>query len=239
MSRTLHRQERARRANERAKRRRDLLTQAEQVRADLARTARDCAMFAFGPGDEPRAERLDAHLARLEAAHAALRLAHIVLTEDHPAHLGPLPDELQAALGRWKRASEGWWEARLIWRLRLQITVDPTTNRLSLTLVLRPFGPYYYRHWRQEGTQHTQYLGRKRPDDYPEDQEVLELPPPEPVAPGSALGQEAIALAERLAVRYNTTEDIAQRQRVLRVLRAAGRRVERRVQQQPSGTSCK
>jgi len=221
--------ERAELARVRAERRRELLDQADQMRGEIAQLARDCVALTFGPGEEPGRERVDAQLARLEAARAAAQLLRLLIEVDDPAQLGDLPDQLQAAMGRWKRASEGWWEARIVERPKLLITKDKATGQVRIDVVMWPFGPYYYRHWRQEGRQHTLYLGKKRPPNLPERQEVPAIPEPRPLALVSRLGREALALAEQLAVRSNVEQDAARQRRLRRLLRAAGRRVERRL----------
>jgi hypothetical protein len=53
---------------------------------------------------------------------------------------------------------------------------------------MSPFGPYYYRHWRAEGRQQTEYFGRKRPEGFPDEDDIAEVPEARPVAPLSALG---------------------------------------------------
>lgn len=222
-------EERAKLRQAREQRRRELLAQADQVRAEVAQLARDCAAASFGPGDEPRQERVEAQLVRLEAARAALQLALQLVEQDDPEQLGDLPDRLQAALGRWKRSSEGWWEARIVHRPRLLITKDQDTGQVRISVVMMPFGPYFYRHWRQEGKQHTQYLTRQRPKDFPADQEVPELPEPAPLVPVSQLGREALVLADQLAGLHNAEADEDRRRRLRRLLKAAGRRVERRL----------
>jgi hypothetical protein len=225
--------ERAERARQRAQRRAELLAQADALRGDLAQVGRDLALVAFGPGDEPRLERATAQLARLEAANAAAQLARLLVEVDEPNAVEGVAAQLHAALGRWRRASEGWWEARIVWRPRLEITLDKATGRVEIAVVSQPFGPYYYRHWRQEGRQHTEYFGRQRPEGFPDEDDV-EVPVASPLVPVSPLGRDALALANRLQLAFNAAEGQAERERLRRLLRAAGRRVERRLRAERS-----
>jgi hypothetical protein len=228
--------ERAERARQRAQRRAELLDQADALRAEIAQAGRDLALVAFGPGGDPRRERAAAQLARLEAAQSAAQLARLLVEADDPDRAGEVAAQLQAALGRWMRASVGWWEARIVWRPRVVITVDKATGQIALDVVLHPFGPYYYRHWRAEGRQQTAYFGRKRPENFPTEEDIAEVPEARPVAPLSALGREALALAHRLQVAYNAAARGQElRKRLRRLLRAAGRRVERRLRAERQG----
>ena len=222
--------ERAERARQRAQRRAELRDQADALRAEISQAGRDLAVVAFGLGGEPRRERAAAQIARLEAARSAAQLARLLVDVDDPDRASEVVAQIQAALGRWRRASEGWWEARIVWRPRVQITVDNATGQMSVDVVMHPFGPYYYRHWRAEGRQQTAYFGRKRPEGFPDEEDMAEVPEARPVAPVSALGREALALLNRLQIAYNVTErGQERRQRLRRLLRAAGRRVERRL----------
>lgn len=228
MARRLTKADRAALARERAERRQAILDQADALRAEAALLARDCAAAAFGPVDDPRQDRLDALLARLDLARAALALARSAINHDDPDDLGEHPAALQSALGRWKRASAGWWEARFVRRPKLLITQDPYTGELRLDLVSWSYGPYFYRLWRQDGQQHSEYFGRTVPDGFPLDQ-YLAPPDPEPVAVRSSLAQEALALAERLAALTASAGDAERKRRLHRLVKRAGRRVERRV----------
>ncbi|RRR75218.1 MAG: hypothetical protein EI684_05280 [Candidatus Viridilinea halotolerans] len=215
-------------ARARAKRRQALLDQAESLRQEVAQLARDCAAAAFGPGDEPRQERVGALLFRMEAACAALHMAREILRQDDPSTLGEWPSRLQAALGRWSKASAGWWEARFVRRPRVMISEDRATGAIHVEVTYRTFGPYFYRHWREDGKQHSRYYGKEPPDDYPADEDVPEPPPPQPVLPASLLSCEAAALVERLRLLVQSAQE-EQRQRLRRTLRVAGRRLERRL----------
>ena len=222
--------ERAARARQQAQRQAELLGLADALRAEIAHVGRDLALVAFDPGGEPPSERVAAQLARLEAARAAAQLARLLVEVDAPDRAVTLAAELQAALGRWRRASEGWWEARIVWRPRVRIDLDAATGQIALAVVMHPFGPYFYRHWRADGRQQSAYFGRQRPDGFPAEDDIARPTDARPVAPLSALGREALALADRLSVAYNAAERGQERQqRLRRVLRAAGRRVERRL----------
>lgn|GEM_PF-3071617 len=222
--------ERAERSRQRTQRRAELLDHADALRDEIAQAGRDLALAAFGPGSEPRRERAAAQISRLAAARAAAQLARLLVEGDDPDRSAEVAAQIQAALGRWRRASEGWWEARIVWRPRVQITVDNATGQMTVAVVIRPFGPYYYRHWRSEGTQQTAYFGRTRPEGFPDDDDVAEVPVARPVVPVSALGREALALVNRLHAAYHAAEGGQERRpRLHRLLRRAGRRVERRL----------
>ena len=65
-----------------------------------------------------------------------------------------------------------------MWRRTISVVPnpDPTNNRKVVLLQWKPNGLYFYHHWRQEGRQHTQYLGHERPADFPEE----DTPPHDP-----------------------------------------------------------
>lgn len=186
-----------------------------------------------------RPSGIAAQLDRLSAAQIALDLAARLLQTDdpdsQPIHDGQaqpsareLHADLGAALGRWYRAGAGWWEARTVWRPRIEIERNPDTKELTIEVVWWPFGPYFYRHWRQEGKQHTRYYGTEIPDDYPQDAD-LPLPEPQPITDLGPLVMQARALMEQLQIALEETTGKQHRQRLRRALRRASQRIRRRL----------
>jgi hypothetical protein len=207
---------------ERARRQQELLDEAATLRRSIAERAQACARLAQRDRRRPVRERVAAQVERLGAAQLALDLAARLLQVDDPDHqpiaggeAQPSPRELHVQLserlGRWYRMGEGWWEARIMWRPRIQVVRDPETKQATIGVVWYPFGPYYYRHWRQDGRQQTKYLGRDRPAGFPVEED-RELPEPEPIGevggwlPRRALWRSAcrmswMPLGRRLAAR--------------------------------------
>ena len=155
-------EERQELAQQRASRRHELLDQASSLRQQIATQAQTCAQIAADEPRTPATERIAAQLDRLSAAQLALDLAARLLQTDdpdsQPIHDGqaqPSARELHAdlgeKLGRWYRAGAGWWEARTVWRPRIAIERDPDTKEIEVSIQWWPYGPYFYRHWRQEG----------------------------------------------------------------------------------------
>jgi hypothetical protein len=185
-------------------------------------------------------ERVAAQVERLAAAQLALDLALRLLQVDDPDRqpisggeaqpsARELHVQLNERLGRWYRMGEGWWEARIVWRPRIQVVRDPDTQHAAIAVMWYPFGPYYYRHWRQDGRQQTKYLGRDRPNGFPLEDDI-ELPAPEPSGEVGWLVAEARSLAQRVQDDLDAAAGKSRRaQRLQRVLRRALRRAQRRL----------
>jgi hypothetical protein len=232
-------EERQELAQQRAARQRELLEQAITLRQQIATQADGCAQIASEPPRTPPTERIAAQIDRLSAAQIALDLAARLLQVDDPdsqpiqgGQAQPSARELHATLGerlgRWYRAGAGWWEARTVWRPRIEIERDPDTKELRIEVVWWPFGPYFYRHWRQEGKQHTRYYGTDMPDDYPQDAD-LPLPEPQPITDLGSLVVQARALIGRLQHALDQGGSRPRQQRLRRTLRRASQRMLRRL----------
>ncbi len=226
-------------AQQRATRRHELLEQATSLRQQIAAQAQACAQIANDEPRTPPTERNAAQIDRLSAAALALDLAARLLQTDDPdsqpisqGQAQPSARELHAdlgeKLGRWYRAGAGWWEARTVWRPRIEIERNPDTKELTIEVVWWPFGPYFYRHWRQEGKQHTQYLGTEQPDDYPQDAD-LPLPEPQPITDLGPLVVQARALMGRLQHALDQGGSKPHQQKLRRALRRASQRTLRRL----------
>jgi hypothetical protein len=239
MNRRLSLEERHSLAEQRAARQRELLEQAATLHQQIAERAQEYAQIAADDPRTPPTERIGAQIDRLSAAALALELAARLLQTDDPdsqpiRNGQPQPSarelhaELGSALGRWYRAGAGWWEARTVWRPRIAIEHDPDTREIEINVAWWPFGPYFYRHWRQEGKQHTQYLGTERPDDYPQDTD-LPLPEPQPISDLGPLVVQGRDLARRLQTTLDQATGKQHQQRVRHALRRAIQRTLRRL----------
>jgi hypothetical protein len=227
-------------AAERARRQQELLDEAAALRGSIAERAQVCARLAQRDRRRPTRERIGAQVERLSAAQLALDLALRLLQVDDPDRqpivsgeaqpsVRELHTQLSERLGRWYRAGEGWWEARIVWRPRIQVVRDPETTRATIEVMWYPFGPYYYRHWRQDGKQQTKYLGRDRPNGFPVEEDI-ELPAPEPSGEVGWLVMEARELAQHLQDELDAAPVKSRRaQRLQRVLRRALQRAQRRL----------
>jgi hypothetical protein len=148
--------------------------------------------------------------------------------DQHQPSARELHRDLGTALGRWYRAGAGWWEARIVWQPKLIFDRDPESGDLrDLDLTWHPYSPYFYRHWRADGQQHTQYLGTAPPDDYLEAADPT-LPAPERITELHPLTEQARALAQRLLAARDQAHAPLRRQRLTRARQRAARRTLRR-----------
>lgn len=226
-------------AEERATRHRELLDQAANLRQQIAARAQQCALLATDTARTPPTKRVAVQIDRLSAAQFALDLAARLLQVDDPDRQ-PISDgltqpsarELHSALGerlgRWYRAGSGWWEARTVWRPRIEITHTPDTHEIEIKLAWWPYGPYFYRHWRQEGQQQTEYFGINMPDEFPQDADLV-LPEPRPIGEIGPLAVQARALVKHLQIALEQATGKQRQQRLRRAIRRASQRTLRRL----------
>jgi hypothetical protein len=117
----------------------------------------------FGPRrtDRVAGPGVQAHLARLQAAQAALALIQALL-QDEP-DINRLFDDLETTRRKLVAASRlgnGWLELRPVWRPQVRIVKDPATGKETLEVFRVAFGPYLYYRWKEGGRTRTAYLGK-------------------------------------------------------------------------------
>ncbi|HEU4329412.1 MAG TPA: hypothetical protein VFS21_40115 [Roseiflexaceae bacterium] len=226
--RRLSQAEREQRDRERAAREQQLREQLAQQRPAITAALQRCAQAAAWEPAPVAPEHLMGGVEGGEAARLALLLAAQLLGDSSSpageARINTLQEELVAALTRWRRAGEGWWEVRWVERPQIRIAVDRDTKAIHVSAQMVSFGPYFYRYWRQDGEQRSRYFGREQPEGFPE----IEIPQPRALEQLGPLATEAIQLAQRLAELLEATGS-KRRHRVRRVLRRAIRRAERRI----------
>lgn len=114
------------------------------------------------------------HLARLQAAHAALALAADLLAAAAPAAAAALQRPLAAVdrqVKQWRGTGRGWFEDRMVSRPYIQLAQTPDGRLEIVGVEWVAFGPYRYFRWREAGRMRTYYLGRVDKIEDEEDEE--------------------------------------------------------------------